>query len=56
MKIYAGATNHSLGTISYTGLTIKGGSGSDIIENDAKNGIVTDGNGTDVVYPARSRR
>jgi hypothetical protein len=37
-------------TITYTGLTIKGGSGSDIIENDAKNGIVTVGNGTpDVV-------
>jgi hypothetical protein len=31
--------------VTYTGLTIKGGSGSDVIENDAKNGIVTDGNG-----------
>jgi hypothetical protein len=50
VKIFAGATNHSSGTISYTGLTIKGGLGSDTIENDAKNGIVTDGNGTDVVY------
>jgi hypothetical protein len=36
-------------TISYTGLTIKGGSGNDLIENDAKNGIVTDGNGKDAV-------
>jgi hypothetical protein len=35
--------------ISYTGLTIQGGSGNDLIENDAKNGIVTDGNGKDVV-------
>ena len=50
VKIFAGATSHSLGTISYTGLTIKGGLGSDTIENDAKNGIITDGNGTDVVY------
>jgi hypothetical protein len=33
-------------TITYTGLTIKGGSGSDNIENDAKNGVVTDGNGS----------
>jgi len=37
-------------TITYTGLTIKGGSGSDVIENDAKNGIVIDGNGIDTVY------
>ena len=57
VKIYAGATNTSSDgafvdggslsanvTITYTGLTIKGGSGNDIIENDAKNGIVTDGN------------
>jgi hypothetical protein len=36
-------------TITYTGLTIKGGSGNDLIENDAKNGIVTDGNGKDTV-------
>jgi hypothetical protein len=36
-------------TITYTGLTIKGGSGNDIIENDAKNGIVTDGTGKDTV-------
>ena len=35
--------------ISYTGLTIQGGSGNDLIENDAKNGIVTDGNGKDIV-------
>jgi hypothetical protein len=28
--------------ISYTGLTIQGGSGNDLIENDAKNGIVTE--------------
>jgi hypothetical protein len=32
---------------TYTELTIKGGSGNDAIENDAKNGIVTDGNGSD---------
>ena len=56
--IYAGITNTSGGglfenggslnpniTITYTGLTIKGGSGVDFIVNDAKNGIVTDGNG-----------
>jgi hypothetical protein len=55
--IFAGATNTSGSgpfrdggslnanvTITYTGLTIKGGSGNDIIENDAKNGIVTVGN------------
>ncbi len=36
-------------TITYTGLTIKGGSGDDHIDNDAKNGIVTDGNGQDLV-------
>jgi len=58
VKIFAGATNtNSEGayvvnevsgeTITYTGLTIKGGSGNDVIENDAKNGIVTDGNGAD---------
>ena len=35
--------------ISYTELTIQGGSGNDFIENDAKNGIVTDGNGKDTV-------
>jgi hypothetical protein len=54
VKIFAGATNTggagnfangaSLNpdiTITYTGLTIKGGSsGDDVIENDAKNGIV----------------
>jgi hypothetical protein len=57
VKIFAGATNTSGAgnfdngaslnadvTITYTGLTIKGGSGQDFIENDAKNGIVTDGN------------
>jgi hypothetical protein len=33
-------------TITYTGLEIKGGSGRDVIENDAKNGIVTVGNGS----------
>jgi hypothetical protein len=56
--ILAGATNTSSAgsfddranlnanvTIKYNGLTIKGGSGTDVIENDAKNGIVTDGNG-----------
>jgi hypothetical protein len=63
VDIFAGATNTSGAgnfqngaslnaniTITYTGLTIKGGSGSDFIENDAKNGIVTDGNGHDTVY------
>ena len=59
--IFAGATNTSADgsfdnggslnsniTITYTGLTIEGGSGNnDFIENDAKNGIVTDGNGND---------
>jgi hypothetical protein len=57
LEIAAGATNTSGAinfgngeslnanvTITYTGLTIKGGSGHDLIENDAKNGIVTDGN------------
>jgi hypothetical protein len=63
VKIYAGATNTSSDgayvvnivpheTITYTGLTIKGGSGNDIIENDAKNGIVTDGNGADTIILA----
>ena len=59
VEIFAGATNTSGAgnfqnggslnanvTITYTGLEIKGGSGdSDFIENDAKLGIVTDGNG-----------
>jgi hypothetical protein len=60
VEIYSGATNAGgdgayvvnvtlTETITYTGLTIKGGSGNDIIENDAKNGIVTDRNGTDTV-------
>jgi hypothetical protein len=62
VEIAAGATNTSGAgsfangaslnaniTITYTGLTIKGGSGNDGIENDAKNGIVTDGNGNDSV-------
>jgi hypothetical protein len=59
VDIFAGATNTSSAsagqfldgrslnanvTVTYTGLTIKGGSGSDLIENDAKKGIVTDGN------------
>ena len=39
-----GGTLNSNVTITYTGLVIKGGSGSNFIENDAKNGIVTDGN------------
>jgi hypothetical protein len=39
-----GSTLSANVTIKYTGLTIKGGSGLDTIENDAKNGIVTDGN------------
>ena len=60
VDILAGATNTSGGgnfenggslnanvSITYTGLTIKGGSGLDFIENDAKNGIVTDGNSND---------
>jgi hypothetical protein len=59
VQIEAGATNTSSDgqflngaslnanvTITYGGLTIKGGSGTDGIENDAKNGIVTDGNGS----------
>ena len=59
VNIFAGATNTSGAgefenlaslnanvAITYTGLTIKGGSGVDFIENDAKNGIVIDGNGT----------
>jgi hypothetical protein len=58
VEILAGATNTSGSgnfqngeslsanvTITYTGLTIKGGSGFDVIENDAKNGFVTVGNG-----------
>ena len=63
VEILAGATNTSGAgdfrdgaslnaniTISYTGLAIKGGLGNDVIENDAKNGIVTAGNGTDHVF------
>jgi hypothetical protein len=59
VEILAGATNTSSDgdfdngaslnadvTITYTGLTIKGGSGLNLIENDATNGIVTDGNST----------
>jgi len=48
VTIYAGATG-IVGsfTTTYTGLKIEGGSGTDFIENDAKNGIVTDGNGAD---------
>jgi hypothetical protein len=62
VQILAGATNKSGAgpfddgtdlnadiTITYTGLTIKGGSGNDTIENDAQNGIVTAGNGIDTV-------
>jgi hypothetical protein len=62
LSISAGATNTSSEgqflngaslnanvTITYTGLTIKGGSGPDFIENDAKRGIVTEGNGNDDV-------
>jgi hypothetical protein len=60
VNIFAGATNtngagnfenggslNANVSITYTGLTIKGGSGLDFIENDAKNGIVTDGNRND---------
>jgi hypothetical protein len=63
VSIFAGATNTSGAgpfdnggslntnvTITYTGLVIKGGKGNDLIENDAKNGIVTDGNGNDTVF------
>jgi hypothetical protein len=59
LEIFAGATNTggagsfengaSLNpnvTVTYTGLTIKGGSGNTIIENDAKNGIANAGNGS----------
>jgi hypothetical protein len=62
-QIFAGATNTSGAglfengasldpeiTITYTGLKIKGGSANDIIENDAKNGIVIEGNGRDDVF------
>jgi hypothetical protein len=62
LQIFAGATNTSGAglfvdggslnaniSIKYTGLTIKGGSGQDFIENDAKNGVVTAGNGDDTV-------
>jgi hypothetical protein len=62
LQIFAGATNTSGGgdfqnhaslnaniTITYTGLKIKGGSGPDFIENDAKSGVVRDGNGVDTV-------
>jgi len=58
VTIFAGATNkadegefqndRSINadvTITYTGLEIKGGLGTDYIENDAKDGIVIDGNG-----------
>ena len=58
LEIFAGATNTggagsfengaSLNpnvTITYTGLTIRGGSDTSIIENDAKNGVVNSGNG-----------
>jgi hypothetical protein len=63
VDIFAGATNTSGAgpfdngtslnpniTITYTGLKIRDGSGNDLIENDAKNGIVTAGNGTDHVF------
>jgi hypothetical protein len=62
VAISAGATNTSAAgsfddgaslnaniTITYTGLKIEGGLGNDFIENDAKNGIVSDGNGNDTV-------
>jgi hypothetical protein len=62
VEILAGATNTSGSgpfdnganlnaniTITYTGLKIIGGSGNDFIENDAKDGIVHDGNGTDLI-------
>ena len=62
VQIFAGATNTSGAghfdngaslnpniTITYTGLKIIGGSGNDFIENDAKNGIVHDGNGADLI-------
>jgi hypothetical protein len=44
VKILAGATNtNGVVTITYTGLTIKAGSGQDFIENDATNGSVYTG-------------
>jgi hypothetical protein len=62
VDIFAGATNTSGAgdfqnggglnanvTITYTGLVIKGGSGRDSIQNDAKNGVVIDGNHSDDV-------
>jgi hypothetical protein len=66
VDIRAGATNTSSAgsfddgaslnanvTVTYAGLTIKGGSGTDTIENDAKKGIVTEGNGSlDIVMLA----
>jgi hypothetical protein len=58
VQIFAGATNTSSAgsfddgaslnanvIVTYTGLVIRGGSGFDIIENDAKSGIVKVGNG-----------
>jgi hypothetical protein len=44
-QFFNGASLNANVRITYTGLTIKGGSGTDGIENDAKKGIVTDGNG-----------
>jgi hypothetical protein len=57
LDILAGATNSSGSgifknggslnanvTITYTGLTIKGGSGRDVIENDANKGVVIESN------------
>jgi hypothetical protein len=46
VEIFAGAlsANRAGVPVTYTGLKIEGGSGQDYIENDAKNGIVTDGN------------
>jgi len=63
VQLYTGATNTSSAghfvngstlnsniTVTYDGLKIKGGSGQDIIENDATNGVVTEGNhGNDCV-------
>jgi hypothetical protein len=48
-NFFDGASPNPDVTITYTGLTIKGGSGNDSIENDAKNGVVIDGNGVDTI-------
>jgi hypothetical protein len=51
-----GASPNANVTVTYTGLVIRGGSGLDALENDAKNGIVTVGNGDDIVILGGARR